>query len=174
MQLLKIAITTLRNVTRLGDLKWFVIKMAYILAALYGLIIGNYLTSAYFRIPRLIAINGFNNKGGKEPHCSVCKHPLKFYEYFPVFNWICVGFSCNYCKTAITPAYTILEVSVTICSVILFYFLGMNPTYALTVLLSAAILLNIALLISHHKIYLKSALGLVLMTSVTALSYLLY
>lgn len=147
--------------------------MQYILAGLYGLIIGNYLTSAYFRIPRFISINGFNEKIGKKPHCSSCNHQLEFYEYFPILNWIFVGFNCNYCKVAINPMYTVIEISMTLISVILFYFLSMTPIYVLSVLLLSSALLNIALFVSYRKFYYKAVTIFLLMSLVTALSYLI-
>ena len=137
--------------------------MLYLLAGIYGLIIGNYLTSAYFRIPRNIPINGLNNNIGKAPHCSVCKHKLKFYEYFPVLNWFSTWFKCNYCLAPIDPAYMGLEIGMTLISIGLFETLGMNPQYAIAVLAASALLLNVALLVVYKKIYIKS-IGLLAIT----------
>ena len=137
--------------------------MLYLLAGFYGLMIGNYLTSAYFRIPRNIPINGINKKTGKAPHCSVCAHKLKFYEYFPVFNWFTTWFKCNYCHAPIDPMYMGLEVTMTIASLILFEVFGMTPQYALAVLLSAALLLNLVLFASYRKLYLKSSIAFITM-----------
>ena len=137
--------------------------MLHLLAGFYGLIIGNYLTSAYFRIPRAIPINGLNAKVGKAPHCSVCSHKLKFYEYFPLFNWFSTWFKCNYCKAPIDPAYMGLEIGMTFISLILFEILGMNLEYSFSVLFAAVLLLNILLLAKYRKIYSKSALSLVVL-----------
>ncbi len=135
--------------------------MLYLLAGFYGLMIGNYLTSAYFRIPRFIPINGINKKIGKAPHCSVCNHKLKFYEYFPLLNWFSTWFKCNYCHAPIDPAYMGLEIGMTFISLILFEVLGMNLEYALSVLFSAILVLNISLLAKYQKLYRKSATALV-------------
>jgi leader peptidase (prepilin peptidase)/N-methyltransferase len=130
--------------------------MLYLLAGLYGLMIGNYLTSAYFRIPNSIPLNGF--KRGKLPHCSVCKHKLKFYEYLPLLNWIFTRFKCNYCHAPIDPIYMFLEISMTSASLILYEVLAMTPEYALSVLLAGAVLLNVVILIKYKKLYIKSVL----------------
>jgi leader peptidase (prepilin peptidase)/N-methyltransferase len=141
--------------------------MLYILAGLYGLIIGNYLTSAYFRIPRNIPINGFN-KIGKKPHCSVCGHKLKFYEYFPLLNWFSTRFKCNYCHAPIDPSYMIIEILLTIISLGLYLFLGMTPIYSIAVLFCGTLVLNLAFLFKHKKFFTKSViwavfLGLVIL-----------
>ncbi|MGB4191008.1 MAG: prepilin peptidase [Rickettsiales bacterium] len=143
--------------------------MIYLLAAFYGVMVGNYTTSAYFRIPQGMPVNGLNNVLGKKPHCSVCKHELKFYEYLPVLSWIFARFSCNYCNTAINPMYFIIEVATTISSLIIVAFLGMAPSFAMGVLVASMIILNLALFISHKKFYPKAILGFV----VVALSQIL-
>lgn len=137
--------------------------MLYFIAAIYGLIIGNYLTSAYFRIPRNIPLNGINRKIGKKPHCSICEHDLKFYEYFPPLNWVTTWFKCNYCKTPIDPTYMILEVSITIISIIIFRITQMTPIFPIAVLLAASIVLNIVLLFKYKKFYLKSTIAMLVL-----------
>lgn len=78
-----------------------------------GFFFGNFTTSFYYRIINNKAVNGLQDLSGEAPHCSVCKHPLRFYEYFPIFNLISTKFSlkCNYCGAAINPIYTALEFS---------------------------------------------------------------
>lgn len=139
--------------------------MFYILAGFYGLMIGNYLTSAYFRIPRFIPINGINAQMGKAPHCSVCNHKLEFYEYFPVLNWFSTWFKCNYCKAPIDPIYVMIEITMTVIGVFLFEFLGMTPQYVVAVLLAGALLLNFSLVARYRKIYLKSSISLLIIGS---------
>lgn len=139
--------------------------MFYLLAGFYGLMIGNYLTSAYFRIPRFIPINGINSNVGKAPHCSVCNHKLEFYEYFPILNWFSTWFKCNYCKAPIDPIYMMLEISMTVIGVFLFEFLGLTPKYVMAVLLAGLLLLNFSLLVRYHKFYSKSLISLLVIGS---------
>lgn len=130
--------------------------MLYLIAAIYGVLIGNYITTAYFRIPLSIPINGLGFHHGKLPHCSVCNHQLKFYEYFPVLSWIFCKFKCNYCNAVINPIYTVLEVSIMLFSVSLLWLFGMNIFYACSVLVVATLMLNIALYIFHHRFFSKA------------------
>ncbi|MCT4635177.1 MAG: prepilin peptidase [Rickettsiales bacterium] len=140
--------------------------MFYVLAGFYGLMIGNYLTSAYFRIPRFIPINGINSQMGKAPHCSVCNHKLEFYEYFPILNWFSTWFKCNYCKAPIDPIYIILEISMTAIGALLFKFLGLTPKYVMAVLLAGTLLLNFSLLARYQKLYPKSVFSLLVTGSI--------
>lgn len=146
--------------------------MLYLLSMFYGLMIGNYLTSAYFRIPRLIPINGINNKLGKAPHCSTCKHKLKFYEYLPLLNWFSTRFKCNYCHAPIDWIYMFLEVTMTVISLILYEIMEMTPEFGLSVLVAASILLNITLFFNYRKIYPK-AIFFLLVTGLS-LTYLMF
>lgn len=137
--------------------------MFILLTAIYGVLIGNYVTSAYFRIPLTLPINGILQKHGKKPHCSVCGHTLKFYEYFPVLSWIFSRFNCNYCNTAIDKNYFIIEISLMLLSLVCLGTIGFNNHMIFVVLVIAALILNIFLFIKHKKFFQK-ALGIMLIS----------
>lgn len=137
--------------------------MLSFIAIFYGVLVGNYLTTCYFRIPKNIPINGLSNTKGKVPHCSTCNHKLKFYEYLPVLSWFSTKFKCNYCNAAITKDYFILEVSVMLSSLALYLFIGMNLLYSALVLVIAALALNLALFLSYKKLF-KKALYILLIS----------
>lgn len=132
------------------------ILLLSIVAAIYGVLLGNYVSSAYHRIPLSKPLNGLNNQIGKKPHCSSCLHPLKFYEYLPVLSWVFSRFSCNYCEFKIPFMYTALEVSMMLLSVALFLLLGLDIEYALICLVLAALLLNISLCVTYRRLYIKA------------------
>ncbi len=123
---------------------------------IYGALLGNYLTTAYHRIPLGKPINGMLGKKGMKPHCSKCGHKLKYYEYFPILSWIFTRQRCNYCKAPVDKVYTALEVGMVIVSLILFMLLGMNIEYTLLTLFSSTVLLFITLSFVHRKFYFKS------------------
>jgi leader peptidase (prepilin peptidase) / N-methyltransferase len=136
--------------------------MLYLIAIIYGLLIGNYTTTAYFRIPRSILINGIMKERGKAPHCSVCRHSLRFYEYFPLLSWIFTRFKCNYCGVDIDPVYTFLELGGMIISLSLFLLLGMNEFYVVSTTLGGALLLNFVLFLTYGKFYRKALYAVLL------------
>lgn len=123
---------------------------------IYGALLGNYLTTAYHRIPAGKPINGMLGEKGIKPHCSVCNHELKYYEYFPILSWIFTRQKCNYCGVAVNKVYTMLEVGMMITSLLLFLKFGMNMQYVLLTLFAATVLLFITLYITYRKFYFKS------------------
>ena len=71
---------------------------------------GNFATTVLHRLPRNIILYGFDKKTTKPPFCSGCKHPLKFYEYLPIFSWVSTKGTCNYCAMKIPSSYFYLEI----------------------------------------------------------------
>ncbi len=117
--------------------------LEYVLALVFGLSFGNLATSAVFRLPRNLPLNGIEEYGGKPPHCSVCKHPLAFKEYFPVFGTIffLMNRKCSYCGTEISIEYFLVELLVGAVSIWIYAKFGFSEEYIL--LLGLAICLII-------------------------------
>lgn len=70
---------------------------------LFGVVIGSFLNVLIYRLPRHINFT----KGSS--FCTTCKHPLKWYDLFPLFSWLFLGGKCRYCKAKISPIYPIVE-----------------------------------------------------------------
>lgn len=70
---------------------------------LFGIVIGSFLNVLIYRLPR-----GLDFKKGSS-FCTTCKHPLKWYDLFPLFSWLFLGGKCRYCKAKISPIYPIVE-----------------------------------------------------------------
>lgn len=70
---------------------------------LFGIVIGSFLNVLIYRMPR-----GLDFKKGSS-FCTTCKHPLKWYDLFPLFSWVFLGGKCRYCKAKISPIYPIVE-----------------------------------------------------------------
>lgn len=111
------------------------------LSLIFGILIGNYATTFLFRIPRGIEICGINKRVNTPPCCSTCRHPLKFYEYLPLFSWIFVRFRCNYCLAPINRQYFFLEFSTGLISIVLFLLFDFSETYLLFMTLWIVIIL---------------------------------
>lgn len=124
-----------------------------IISFIFGVLIGNYSTTLLFRIPRGIEICGINKIVNTRPYCSVCKHPLKFYEYLPVFSWVFSRFRCNYCGEKINPQYFILEFSTAFVSTIIYLFIDFSELYLLLLLLWISTILAGLIQLNSGKIY---------------------
>lgn len=119
-----------------------------------GFIFGNFTTSFYYRISNGRHINGYKSLSGEAPHCSSCKHPLKFYEYLPILSIFStkLKFACNYCGASINPLYTILEFLTAFLFAVNYLLIRSEEALVLTFLLIPIALLTIALKIHNHKI----------------------
>lgn len=70
---------------------------------LFGTVLGSFLNVLIYRLPL-----GLNFAKGSS-FCPKCKHPLKWYDLFPLFSWIFLGGKCRYCKAKISPIYPVVE-----------------------------------------------------------------
>ena len=59
-----------------------------------GICIGSFLNVLIYRIPL-----GMDFKKGSSI-CTICKHPLKWYDLFPLFSWLFLGGKCRLCSAA--------------------------------------------------------------------------
>jgi leader peptidase (prepilin peptidase)/N-methyltransferase len=132
--------------------------LGVVVSMLYGVLIGNALTTAFFRVPRDIPLNGLLEQGGKKPHCSDCGHALRYWEYFPILSWVSTRWNCNYCGVKTDLAYPVLEIGTMIMALFLYFILGVNDRFILLVLLAATAFLNLMLLLRYRRIFLKSSL----------------
>ncbi len=124
-----------------------------LLAAFFGLMFGNYATTAFFRIPLGKPINGLKTLKGSRPHCSTCSHPLKFYEYLPFLSWFSTGFHCNYCGAKTDIIYTVLEVLGLISAILWFLLIGFNYLYIFLLTSWVTYFLFMALFIRYNYVY---------------------
>ena len=124
----------------------------YFVAAYFGLIIGNFATSFYFRIPRGLSLLGFSYFGSMPPSCSSCRHPLKVKEYIPIVGYLSCKGRCNYCKAKIDSNYLIIEIFSLFLSLFCysqFYFLDW---YLIFVISGISSLIMSMLLLNHRKV----------------------
>ncbi len=134
-----------------------------VLSVIVGLLLGNFTTTALYRIPKNIAMYGFSQESSKSPFCSFCSHPLKFYEYLPLIGLISTRGRCNYCGHAIPIAYTILELMGGIISFSCYIVFGFCDIYII-------LLLFFLLCTMTSMIYIKyNIIPLVLTTSLIVL-----
>jgi prepilin signal peptidase PulO-like enzyme (type II secretory pathway) len=117
-----------------------------VVAAIFGLLFGNYLTTIYSRIKQKKPVNGIL-KNGLPPHCDSCNHALRYYEYFPVLSWYYTRFQCNYCGVKITPVYFMLEALGLMISICAWYIFGISTFFILFLFCFLSIILTLTLVI---------------------------
>ena len=125
----------------------------YFIALLFGLLIGNFTTTVYYRLPRNITIFGFDKVSNQPPICSVCFNILRFYEYLPVLSWFSTLGSCNYCGHKIDKTYLFLEIACGITSIALYYNIGFSEEYLVLLFFITISILQVALYNKYNKIW---------------------
>lgn len=127
--------------------------LTYLIIFIFGVLIGNFVTPIFYRLPRNIMIFGGDN-GGKPPHCGFCQHRLKFYEYLPILSWISAAGSCNYCGKKINPFYLYIELAGGFLAVACAYlFWGNIDLFFLKFCFSLNLILSMALYIEHKRLF---------------------
>ena len=106
----------------------------YVVAIYFGVIIGNFATSFYFRIPKNISLFGLKNINSIPPRCSICNHYLKLKEYLPIFGFIFCKGKCNYCGEKINVNYLIIEIFSLLLSLFCYYWFYFLDWYVILLL----------------------------------------
>lgn len=93
----------------------------YIIVFLYGIIIGSFLNVCIYRMPKGESVVTVGS------HCMNCKHPLKWYDLFPVFSYLVLRGKCRYCGAKISIQYPLVELANGILYVLVVAICGLNP-----------------------------------------------
>ena len=106
----------------------------YIIAFLYGIVIGSFLNVCIYRIPKeenLVTVGS---------HCMKCGHQLKWYDLVPLFSWLFLKGKCRYCGEGISPQYPLVEGINGFLYVLIFAVNGWNWDSALYCVMVSALL----------------------------------
>lgn len=75
----------------------------YVVALLFGLVIGSFLNVVIYRLPRHESLV----RPGS--HCPGCGSPVRWYDNVPVVSWLVLRGRCRDCKTPISIRYPLVE-----------------------------------------------------------------
>jgi leader peptidase (prepilin peptidase)/N-methyltransferase len=75
----------------------------YILAFLFGSIIGSFLNVCIFRIPKDMSLIRPASR------CPSCNTPIKPYDNIPVLSFLMLGGRCRHCRAKISSRYPLVE-----------------------------------------------------------------
>lgn len=78
---------------------------AIVIAGIFGLVFGSFVTALSYRLPRNISIA--HGRSG----CPACGHVLEWRDLFPVMSWVLSGGRCRYCGVEISKRYPLIELS---------------------------------------------------------------
>lgn len=111
----------------------------YIIFFLLGASFGSFIYCIAYRLPRnmnIILTRSF---------CPTCKQKLKPFDLFPIISYLFLHGACRYCKTKIPIIYPLIEFTVGLIFILLYYKFSLS--YRLLLLITFAICLLIATLI---------------------------
>lgn len=94
-----------------------------VIVFLFGIILGSFLNSLIYRLPRRISIL----KG--RSFCPKCFHELQAWDLVPLFSFIFLKGKCRYCKNPISGRYPLVEFLAGSGLALLFWFYGFSLTF---------------------------------------------
>ena len=108
-------------------------EFQYLIAAMFGLIVGSFLNVCIARIP--------NEESIVSPpsHCPKCKAPIPFYYNIPLLSYVFLRGRCRSCNEKISPRYFVVELLMGLLSVALFHRFGASYTFVVGFVFAAAL-----------------------------------
>ncbi len=118
--------------------------MLYLLAALFGLLIGSFLNVCIYRLPRDQSIVWPSSR------CTTCGRALSWYENIPVVSYLALGGRCRTCKERISPQYPIVELTTAgiVAGALAWY--GLTPLFAVRAAFACAMLVLFVVDLQHQ------------------------
>jgi len=87
----------------LPDLSFIPPALGYVIAGVFGAIIGSFLNVVIHRVPREESIVFPSS------HCPSCGAAIAFYDNIPVVSYAILGGKCRGCRAGISPRYPAVE-----------------------------------------------------------------
>ena len=141
----------------------------YILACIFGLVVGSFLNVVIYRLPIMlerdwkqqcrILLNLETADADKSDEfnivrprsrCPHCGHQISAFENIPVFSYLALGGKCSACKTTISMRYPIIEILAGLLALFCAWHYGFGLQALLAILLSWALLTLSVIDIDHQ------------------------
>ena len=113
--------------------------IVYIVAFLYGTIIGSFTNVLIYRLPKK------ENFTTERSHCMTCGEKIKWYDLIPLFSYLLLRGKCRHCGTHISAQYPIVEGLNGIAYVFIFLVNGINAE-SIIYCLTTSILITISII----------------------------
>ena len=135
----------------LTDLPWWLLSLIGLILVFWGLSLGSFTTCVVYRIPRRLSLWRQTN-GSYRSFCPVCHAELHTRDLIPVFSWLIQRGRCRYCKAPIPVRYLLIELSVLLLVLLLFYWLGFTVLFFIATLFLPVIAGFLAFLIFGNRL----------------------
>jgi leader peptidase (prepilin peptidase)/N-methyltransferase len=94
---------------------WFMM-VQLIFAGAFGACVGSLVNVLVYRLPLGLSVVTPPSR------CPSCQTLLTWRENIPIFGWLLLRGRCRFCKTSISPEYPIVEASVALLFVVVYFF----------------------------------------------------
>ncbi len=138
----------------LQESSWFF----YLLAGIFGLIVGSFLNVVIYRLPKMIEYSWrahcqemFNSQeiGKNDEHgnlfwpgsyCPICRNSISPLENIPIFSYILLRGKCKHCKTPISIRYPVVELASALLTLLVAWQFGPTGQFIAVMIFSWAML----------------------------------
>lgn len=117
--------------------------MRYIIAFIFGSVIGSFLNVCIYRIPRKLSIIS------PRSYCPLCNGPIPFYYNIPIISYIILLGRCHKCKENISIRYPLVEILAAALSILLIVKFRLSIDYFIYLLFSYSLIIIIFIDIEH-------------------------
>ena len=118
--------------------------MLYLLAALFGLLIGSFLNVCIYRLPRDQSVVWPASR------CTTCGRALSWYENIPVVSYLALRGRCRTCGERISLQYPIVELLTAAIVVGALAWYGLTPLFAVRAAFACAMLVLFVVDLQHQ------------------------
>ena len=106
----------------------------YVIAFLFGIVIGSFLNVVIFRVPK------GEDLASRRSHCMSCGYQLRWFDLIPLFSWIILRGHCRKCHEKISVQYPIVEALNGALYVVILLLCGINVVSVIYCLCASALL----------------------------------
>jgi leader peptidase (prepilin peptidase)/N-methyltransferase len=118
--------------------------MPFVIAALFGLVIGSFLNVCIYRLPLDQSIVWPASR------CTTCGRALAWYENIPVFSYLALRARCRTCGQHISVMYPLVEVATAAMFVLWLWAFGLTPLFAVRLLFGCAMIVLFVIDMQHQ------------------------
>ena len=118
----------------------------YIVACLFGAVVGSFLNVCIHRLPRRESVVW------PASHCPSCASPIALYDNIPILSYLLLRGRCRACRALISPQYPIVELANGVGYGLILWQFGLGWSAAAYALLFSALLVISAIDLFHQII----------------------
>jgi leader peptidase (prepilin peptidase)/N-methyltransferase len=118
--------------------------MPFVLAGLFGLVVGSFLNVCIYRLPLDQSIVWPASR------CTTCGRELAWYENIPVLSYLALRARCRGCGEHISVMYPIVELAAAAVFVLVYWRFGPTPLFAVRLAFACAMIVLFVIDLQHQ------------------------